>query len=56
MRQDHLWRGMNKRLTEFEGRVGRDIGHFPLTVGHGSRDGQLTLSTSFHANDADIPA
>ena len=46
---------MKEKLTKLEGRIGRDVRHFPLAVAHGSRDGQLTLSTSLHADDADIP-
>jgi hypothetical protein len=47
---------VKEKLTKLEGRVGRDARYFLLAVGHGSRDGQLTLSTSLHANDADVPA
>lgn len=47
---------MKEKLTKLEGRVGRDVSHFSLAVGHRSRDDQFTLPTSFHANDTKIPA
>jgi hypothetical protein len=57
MCQDHVCgKEVKEKLTKLEGRVRRDVRHFPLAVGHGSRNGQLTLSTSFHADDTDIPA
>jgi len=57
IRQDRVGeKEVEEKPTKLEGRAGRDTLRSPLAITHGGGDGELTLSTSFHANDANVPA
>ena len=57
MRQDRVNENeVKEKLTKLKGRVGRDAGCPPLAITHGSRDGKLTFSASFHTKDTNVPA